>query len=389
MAARTSIDRDARRRRRRRRIIFRATATHVGLVGLRLRGFGPRDCCKSPRRAERSAAIRHGVTTIWLRSRSRSARELRRLTRSRLGRRQQRQQREPCASRLSVRGLAFGSWQREPPPAAPAPVATPPALPAPAAPAAAPTQASDSSEEYDFVHVVLDSDDEPDAAAADDRRKLRSVLGDDDDCNGNEDYAGPSSSNSDCQIVGGRTLEERNAELLENAVDLDADDESPSRDWLAARRRVGVAGVVSGVARRRATRAAAPSRRAATTSSLRGRFERRPVRPHQRCLAPPLRTIPADAWHCPRCVEARRAGSWRGAAHDCMPEGRTRPPRIGRCFQVSQSQLASPQAPMPAAAASSPDPREGRPRGGAGQSSANAATTSGGATPTTRAVREN
>ena len=106
---------------------------------------------------------------------------------------------------------------------------------------------------------------------------------------------------------------------------------------------------------------------------------------HQRCLAPPLRTIPADAWHCPRCVEARRAGSWRGAAHDCMPEGRTRPPRIGRCFQVSQSQLASPQAPT-AAAAASPDPREGRLEAALATSSPMRRTISGGATPTTRGV---
>ena len=55
-----------------------------------------------------------------------------------------------------------------------------------------------------------------------------------------------------------------------------------------------------------------------------------------------------------------------------MPEGRTRPPRIGRCFQVSQSQLASPRA-LPAAAAASPDPREGRLEAALATSSANAA----------------
>ena len=225
------------------------------------------------------------------------------------------------------------------------------------------------------MHVVLDSDDEPDAAAADDR-KLRSVLGDDDDCNGNEDYAGPSSSNSDCQIVGGRTLEERNAELLENAVDLDADDESPSRGWLAAGAAASASQASSAASLDAVCYACggAESARgndivlceAVSNDGPCGRAY------HQRCLAPPLRTIPADAWHCPRCVEARRAGSWRGAAHDCMPEGRTRPPRIGRCFQVSQSQLASPQA-LPAAAASSPDPREGRLVAALATSSANAA----------------
>ena len=227
------------------------------------------------------------------------------------------------------------------------------------------------------MHVVLDSDDEPDAAASDvvddveaDDRKLRSVLGDDDDC------AEPSSNNSDCQIVGGRTLEERNAELLENAVDLDADDESPSRGWLAA----GAAASASQASSAASLDAVcfacggAESSRgndivlceAVSNDGPCGRAY------HQRCLAPPLRTIPADAWHCPRCVEARRAGSWRGAAHDCMPEGRTRPPRIGRCFQVSQSQLASPQA-LPAAAAASPDPREGRLEAALATSSANAA----------------
>ena len=225
------------------------------------------------------------------------------------------------------------------------------------------------------MHVVLDSDDEPDAAAADDR-KLRSVLGDDDDCNGNEDYAGPSSSNSDCQIVGGRTLEERNAELLENAVDLDADDESPSRGWLAAGAAASASQASSAASHDAVCHACggAESARgndivlceAVSNDGPCGRAY------HQRCLAPPLRTIPADAWHCPRCVEARRAGSWRGAAHDCMPEGRTRPPRIGRCFQVSQSQLASPQA-LTAAAASSPDPREGRLEAALATSSANAA----------------
>ena len=186
------------------------------------------------------------------------------------------------------------------------------------------------------MHVVLDSDDEPDAAGED---------------------------GSDCQIVGGRTLEERNAELLENAVDLDDDDESPSRGWLAAGAAASASQASSAASLDAVCHACggAESARgndivlceAVSNDGPCGRAY------HQRCLAPPLRTIPADAWHCPRCVEARRAGSWRGAAHDCMPEGRTRPPRIGRCFQVSQSQLASPQA-LPAAAASSPDPREGR-----------------------------
>ena len=113
MAARTSIDRNVRRRGRWRRIILRATATHVGFVGLRLRSFGPRGCCKSPRRAERSAAIRHGVTTISLRSPTR-------LLASCAGHsKPPRRRYQPCAS--LVRGLAFGSWQRAtPPPAAPA-----------------------------------------------------------------------------------------------------------------------------------------------------------------------------------------------------------------------------------------------------------------------------
>ena len=247
----------------------------------------------------------------------------------------------------SVRGLAFGSWQRAmPPPAAPAPVATPPAAPPPAAPALTPAQASDSSEEYDFVHVVLDSDDEPDAADGED---------------GEEEGAGPSSSNSDCQILGVRTLEERNAELMEHAVDLDADDESQAS---SAASLDAVCYACGGAESARGNDIVLCE--AVSNDGPCGRAY------HQRCLAPPLRTIPADAWHCPRCVEARRAGSWRGAAHDCMPEGRTRPPRIGRCFQVSQSQLASPQAPMPAAAASSPDPREGRLEAALATSSANA-----------------
>ena len=236
------------------------------------------------------------------------------------------------------------------------------------------------------MHVVLDSDDEPDAVAAaaddDDAAAARDVIGDDADDYDEEvaspDVAGPSSSNSDCQIVGGRTLEERNAELLENAVDLDADDESPSRGWLGAAASASQASQASSAASLDAVCHACGGAESARGNDIVlceavsndgpcGRAY------HQRCLAPPLRTIPADAWHCPRCVEARRAGSWRGAAHDCMPEGRTRPPRIGRCFQVSQSQLASPQAPMPAAAAASPDPREGRLEAALAESSANAA----------------
>ena len=233
------------------------------------------------------------------------------------------------------------------------------------------------------MHVVLDSDDEPDAAAAADDDEAAAAL----DVIGGEadDYdeevaspdAGPSSSNnSDCQIVGGRTLEERNAALMENAVDLDADDESPSRGWLAAGAAASASQASSAASLDAVCHACggAESARgndivlceAVSNDGPCGRAY------HQRCLAPPLRTIPADAWHCPRCVEARRAGSWRGAAHDCMPEGRTRPPRIGRCFQVSQSQLASPQA-LPAAAAASPDPREGRLEAALATSSANAA----------------
>ena len=187
------------------------------------------------------------------------------------------------------------------------------------APAAAPAQASDSGEEYDFVHVVLDSDDEPDA--------------------------GPS-SNSDCQIVGGRTLEERNAELLEKAIDL-ADDESPSRGWLAAGAAASssqASSAASLIAVCHACGGAEPARNndiviceAVSNDGPCGRAY------HQRCLAPPLRTIPTDAWHCPRCVEARRAGSWRGAAGVATLEVGRR--RIAACAR-HRARLAHGRAPQ-------------------------------------------